>query len=51
MLKRYRTQLPDIDYRLYPGGRHELFNDINRDVVCRDLLAWLYPKVTGRSAR
>jgi len=27
--------------RLYPDGRHEMFNETNRDEVTADLLAWL----------
>jgi alpha-beta hydrolase superfamily lysophospholipase len=27
--------------RIYPGARHELFNETNRDEVVDDLLAWL----------
>ena len=30
-----------IDHKVYPGGRHEMFNEINRDEVVTDLLAWL----------
>jgi len=41
MLKKYRQRLPRIDYRLYPEGRHELFNETNREEVFQDLLAWL----------
>ena len=26
---------------IYPGARHELFNETNRDEVITDLLAWL----------
>lgn len=31
----------DVTVRLYPGGRHEMLNEINRDEVERDLAAWL----------
>jgi alpha-beta hydrolase superfamily lysophospholipase len=27
--------------RLYPGARHETLNEVNRDEVTRDLIAWL----------
>jgi alpha-beta hydrolase superfamily lysophospholipase len=27
--------------RLYPGGRHEMFNETNRAEVVTDLLEWL----------
>jgi alpha-beta hydrolase superfamily lysophospholipase len=31
----------DVTYRQYEGGRHELFNEINRDEVTVELVAWL----------
>ncbi|MDO4482863.1 MAG: alpha/beta hydrolase [Clostridia bacterium] len=31
----------DVTVRLYPGGRHEMLNEINRDEVKQDLIAWL----------
>lgn len=31
----------DVTYRGYEGGRHELFNETNRDEVLADLVAWL----------
>ena len=27
--------------KLYPGARHEVFNEINREEVTRDLITWL----------
>ncbi len=33
--------LNDLTYKFYPGGRHEMPNEINRDEVIRDLFAWL----------
>ncbi|GJM80511.1 hypothetical protein HMSSN139_30070 [Paenibacillus sp. HMSSN-139] len=27
--------------KLYPGGRHEMLNEINRDEVTSDVLGWL----------
>ncbi len=41
LLRLYRRHLERVDYRLYPGGRHEMLNEINRDEVLHDLLAWL----------
>ena len=39
---RYRALgLPDVTVKLYPGGRHEMLNETNRDEVVRDVLAWL----------
>lgn len=38
----YRKQgLQDVNYKLYPGGRHEMLNEINREEVARDILNWL----------
>jgi len=33
--------------RLYPGARHETLNELNRDEVTRDLIAWL-DEVVGK---
>ncbi len=33
--------MKDVTLRLYPGARHELFNETNRDEVFRDLSVWL----------
>ena len=30
-----------IDTHYYAGGRHEMFNETNRDQVTEDLLAWI----------
>ncbi|MBR5241961.1 MAG: alpha/beta fold hydrolase [Clostridia bacterium] len=30
-----------VDYKSYPGARHELFNEINSDEVFSDLLEWI----------
>ena len=34
----------DVTVKLYPGGRHEMFNEINRQEVMDDLLAWMESK-------
>lgn len=40
--ERYRAAgVTRIDTRYYPGGRHEMLNETNRDEVMADLLAWL----------
>ena len=33
--------LADITVKKYPGGRHEMFNETNRDEVIAELLNWL----------
>lgn len=35
----------DVELKLYPGGRHEMLNEINRQEVCRDILRWLQTKI------
>ena len=40
--QRYRDAgIADVTEKYYPGGRHEMFNETNRDEVMRDLLAWM----------
>jgi len=31
----------DVTCRVYPGARHEVFNETNRDEVISDLVDWL----------
>ena len=33
----------DVTLTLYAGGRHEMFNEINREQVTTDLINWLKP--------
>lgn len=35
----------DVTLKLYPGGRHEMVNEINREEVLADLLDWLERKI------
>ena len=37
--------MKDVSIKLYPGGRHEMLNDINKDEVYTDILAWLDSKI------
>lgn len=42
LIDRYREAgLRNVDVKVYPGGRHEMLNETNRDEVVADLLAWL----------
>jgi alpha-beta hydrolase superfamily lysophospholipase len=42
LLEAYRAAaLEEVTYKSYPDGRHESLNEINRDEVTRDLIAWL----------
>lgn len=36
-----RQGVKDLTLKLYPGGRHEMFNETNRKEVMDDLLTWL----------
>ena len=36
-----RAAAVDVDATVYPGARHELLNEINRDEVTADVVAWL----------
>jgi len=39
---RYRQAgIKDVTVKLYPGARHEIFNETNRDEVTDDLVGWL----------
>ena len=35
----------DVTVKLYPGGRHEMLNEINRQEVFQDLFVWLEQKL------
>ena len=37
--------MSDVTLKLYPGGRHEMLNEINKDQVFEDVLAWLESKM------
>ena len=42
LLDAYRAAgLTQVVHKVYSDGRHESFNETNRDVVTRDLIAWL----------
>lgn len=36
-----RLGLQDVEVKLYPGGRHEMLNEINRDEVMANVADWL----------
>ena len=49
--RRYRAAgLQDITRDYYAGGRHEMFNETNRDEVIANLLAWI-DRVAARGLR
>ena len=42
LVERYQNAgIKDITFKTYHGSRHELFNELNRDEVIRDVISWL----------
>lgn len=35
----------DVTIRLYPGGRHEMLNELNRNDVYQDIITWIDSKI------
>ena len=44
-----RAGIKDVRLRLYPGGRHEMFNETTRQEVTADFIAWCDEIIAGRS--
>lgn len=40
-----RAGMTDVEMKLYEGGRHEMHNELNRQEVFGDLLAWINDKI------
>ena len=40
-----RAGLTDLELIVYEGGRHEVFNETNKDEVMADLVEWLNERV------
>lgn len=40
-----KVGMQDVSMKLYEGGRHEMLNEINKDEVYADVLAWLNSKI------
>ena len=42
LIERYKTYgINDLSYKIYEDARHEVFNEINREEVFKDLINWL----------
>lgn len=41
--------MTDVTLKLYPGGRHEMLNEINRAQVYADVLGWMETKLRERA--
>lgn len=40
-----KVGMKDVTMKLYPEGRHEMLNELNRDEVYADILAWIQSKI------
>jgi len=50
LLGRYRdVGIRDLDHDFYPGGRHEILSEINRDEVRANLLRWISRLLSRRA--
>jgi alpha-beta hydrolase superfamily lysophospholipase len=45
---RERSGLTDVTTIVYPGARHEIYNETNREEVMADLSAWLDARIAER---
>ncbi|MFY9295541.1 MAG: alpha/beta hydrolase [Caldicoprobacterales bacterium] len=39
--------MTNISYKIYPGGRHEMLNELNRDEVIEDIITWLNTSIAN----
>ncbi len=47
--QRYREAgLTDVTVRIYPGARHEIFNETNRDEITAEVVSWLTDHLAQR---
>lgn len=46
----YRERGCNITTKIYPGGRHEMFNETNKTAVYEDLVRWINQCQTGPNA-
>ena len=45
---RHRSGFTDVTTLVYPGIRHEVFNDVGQEQVRDDVLAWLDERLSRR---
>ncbi|MCD4669397.1 MAG: lysophospholipase [Actinomycetia bacterium] len=36
-----KAGIRDVNYKFYPGARHEILNEVNKEEVYRDIIEWL----------
>ena len=47
LVETYRkTGIQDVTLKLYPGDRHEILNELDKDVVDQDLLEWIEARMS-----
>lgn len=51
LIERYEALGFSVTLKVYPDGRHEMFNEINRDEVLEDLRAWIEQHARSRHHR
>lgn len=44
-----KVGIQDLQYKFYPGARHEILNETNKEEVYRDVIEWIETKITGNS--
>ncbi len=40
-----KAGMQDVSVHIYPLGRHEILNEINREEVCQDVSRWIWEKI------
>ncbi len=40
-----RAGISDVSMKLYQGGRHEILNETDRDLVYEDIYGWLQERM------
>jgi alpha-beta hydrolase superfamily lysophospholipase len=52
LIERYRKAgIHDVSHHFYPGGRHEMLNEINRGEVRAHLLGWIFAVLERQKGR
>jgi alpha-beta hydrolase superfamily lysophospholipase len=52
LIERYRKAgIASVSYDFYPGGRHEMLNEINGDEVRARLIGWINTRISTHALR
>ena len=41
-----KAGLKDVSYKLYENDRHEILNELDKDVIFNDILSWMEVRST-----